>query len=186
MTDAQLKTHVRLWSAAARANGWKMLKGRLLSRPESELGPDARRVLAVGAQLARARSAAPVVKDLRYACYVIQLGCAKDTLKLTNHEIDLVWPFFRLLAEPCDITSISALLKFQRGEDPGAERRVEWYIRHRAPKAYADQVAHALGVSDWEDLDLAGKHRLARMLADRPRLDLEDAEVVMARENEPF
>ena len=42
MNDKQLKTHVRLWAAAARANGWKMSRGRLLSRPEAELSPDAR------------------------------------------------------------------------------------------------------------------------------------------------
>ncbi len=180
MTEAQ-KFHFYFpaWTACVKANGWRKEKGRLqLSGQQAEVGDqtsdfrpptseELAKVLTFATQRALTAGRSLTVDDLRHGCHVLALGRDKSSEDLTNTEVDRVVCLFKLLADPDDLTARLAWDAYERGEDPGAVKRVEYFIR-KCPDAYVRAVSHGLfGTRTWENLTVAQKRRLSMTLANR-------------------
>jgi hypothetical protein len=182
VTPAQkFKFYFPAWTAAVRANGWHMEHGRLTGSGITRWGEatdepargDAHPTTELAAVIGFARSLAAAahrglkVDDLRHGAHVLALGRDKSSAQLTNTELDRVVALFRLLAAPEDLAAIIAWDAYQRGEDPGALTRVEYFIR-RCPEAYVRSVCHGrFGTRNWESLTIAQKKLLGMTLANR-------------------
>jgi len=167
MTERQKKgLYFPNWSATVKANGWRMVSGRLqLGTLDSGLGSE---LVALGRQRAAALHRGCTVDDLRHAAHVLALGRDKSSTTLTNAELDRVVCLFRLLADPDDLKALTQWSAYQRGEDPGSEKRVDYFLSHAAPAAYAGRIAaDQFGTRNVDQLTPAQKRALAITLAHR-------------------
>jgi hypothetical protein len=106
MTPAQRTSYFRRWSAACRAQGWKMVKGRLAAEPLPAPGSEAALVLQWAVQLGLDQHRAPVMDDLRYAIHLVACGKAISSQKLNNRQIDRVFALLDLLTEPDNLNFV--------------------------------------------------------------------------------
>jgi len=160
MTSAQDKLYWRLWGAAARANDWVQVKGRLIAtRANAARSPDHARLWAQAAQLAAAETRAITVQDLRRAATLIAQShkshpSHKSHLALNNPQLDRLYSLLHLLADPDDL---DARLKH---DNPavGERERLCKRIAAAAPHAYIDRICRDrfedYTPPFWEDLPL--------------------------------
>ena len=106
MTSPQRTSYFRRWSAACRAQGWKMVKGRLAAEPLPPAGSEAALVLQWAVQLGLDQHRAPVMDDLRYAIHLVACGKAISSQKLNNRQIDRVFALLDLLSEPDNLNFV--------------------------------------------------------------------------------
>ena len=125
------------WSAVCRALGWRMVAGRLELGGGRAANEHRSRVIAAATAIAAKEHRAPTLDDLRHGCYVVALGCDRDTLKLNNREVDAVTSLFKLLV---DETNIAADLRLSNPDIGERERLVRAIIRLRVPDALIDEV----------------------------------------------
>lgn len=175
MTDAQkYKFYFPAWTACVAANNWRVSK-KAVVLDESRLTEEGRKVLTFARQRAAARDGVtpgrpqPVtLDDLRHGAHWLALGKDKSSENLTNADVDRVVTLFRLLQDPDDLDARMKWDAFERGEDPGEVKRLDWSIRNAAPEAYARTVSAGLfGSRSWELLTVAQKRRLAMTLNER-------------------
>lgn len=167
MTDRQkFRFYFPAWNACVKANGWRKVKGRLVLE-HSHQTEEMARVLIFGQQRAKMARRGLTVDDLRHGAHLLALGQDKSSEDLTNAEVDRVVTLFHLLTEPDNLTSRLAWDAYTRGEDPGAVKRVEYFIR-RCPEAYVRAVsADKFGTRAWENLPIAAKKQLSMTLKNR-------------------
>lgn len=168
MTDAQ-KFHFYFpaWNACVKANGWRKVKGRLQIAECEMRSAELNQVLVFAEQRATMALRGLSTDDLRHGCHIVALGKDKSSADLTNAEVDRVVTLFQLLTDPDDLTARLAWDAYQRGEDPGAVKRVEYFIR-RCPEAYVRAVsADKFGTRQWENLTVKQKGLLSMTLANR-------------------
>lgn len=170
MTDRQRKFFFfPAWSHAVQANHWHMAKKRLVI-PEDRLTDEGRAVLVCAQQRAINAGRGPTLDDLRHGCYILALGRDKETDHLTNDDVDRVVTLFNLLKDPDDLDARMKWDAYQRGEDPGADKRVDWFIKKAAPDAYVRAISESrFGSRQWEWLTLAQKRSLAMTLGERKK-----------------
>jgi hypothetical protein len=171
MTDAQ-KFHFYFpaWTACVKANGWRKVKGRLdlNSQPSTLNSPELTKVMTFAEQRAAMARRGLEIDDLRHGAHWLALGKDKSSQDLTNAEVDRVVTLFKLLANPLDLNARLAWDAYERGEDPGAVKRVEYFIR-RCPDAYVRAVsADKFGTRAWENLTVKQKGLLSMTLSNRP------------------
>jgi hypothetical protein len=173
MTAAQkFKFYFPAWTACVRANSWRKERGRLvghnLQPATGNLQPELAKVFTFATQRALQAGRSLAVDDLRHGCHLVALGRDKSSADLTNAEVDKVVTLFHLLANPDDLDARLGWDAYARGEDPGAVRRLEWFIVKSAPEAYIRSVsADKFGTRQWEQLTLPQKKHLAMTLANR-------------------
>lgn len=167
MTEAQkFKFYFPAWTACVRANGWRKEKSRLVLDASKQC-EELNKVLTFGTQRALTAGRSLTADDLRHGCHVLALGRDKSSEDLTNAELDRIVTLFQVLTDPDNLTSRLKWDAYERGEDPGAVQRVEYFIR-RCPDAYVRAVSHGLfGTRQWESLTVKQKGRLSMTLANR-------------------
>ena len=169
MTDAQkFKFYFPAWTACVKANGWRKTKGRLVLSLESKVpSPELAKMLVFAQQRATMARRGMEVDDLRHACHLLALGKDKSSNDLTNPELDRVVTLFQVLTDPDNLTARLKWDAYERGEDPGAVTRVEYFIR-RCPDSYVRAISAArFGTRDWENLTVKQKGLLSMTLANR-------------------
>ncbi len=163
------------WNNCCRANAWKV-QGGFATVDEARLSDESRKILAFARQRAMMRDGAVLLEaqpvrldDLRHAAHILALGRDKSSDKLTNAEVDRVVCLFKLLADPDDLGARLAWDAYQRGEDPGETKRLEYFIR-QTPEAYVRHIsADKFGTREWENLTQIQKRDLAKTLSQRNR-----------------
>lgn len=170
MTDAQkFGFYFPAWRQAVLANEWRMEKKRLVIA-EDRLTEEGRKVVVFGRQRAAQENRGPTIEDLRHGAHILALGRDKSSEDLNNAEVDRVVTLFRLLADPEDLAARLKWDAYQRGEDPGSVKRIEWFIEHAAPEEYVRAIAaDKYGTRTWENLTLGQKRSLAMTLAARKK-----------------
>lgn len=170
MTPAQkFKFYFPAWNDAVAANQWRMEQKRLVIA-ENRLTDEGRKIVALARQRAALNQRGPVLDDLRHAAHIFALGKDKSSEALTNQETDKVVTLFRLLTDPEDLDAVMAWQAYQRGDDPGAHKRIEWFITHAAPDEYTRAIAaDKFGTRQWENLGIGEKRNLATTLANRKK-----------------
>lgn len=168
MTNAQkFKFYFPAWTACTRANGWRMSKGILRFDPQ-QLTEESSKVMTFARQRAVMEKRPMTVDDLRHGAHWLALGKDKSSEHLTNAELDRVVALFRLLTAPEDLGARMTQDAYDRGEDPGAVQRLDYFIRTSAPDAYVRKVSLDMcHTRDWEDLAVGQKQTLARALSQR-------------------
>lgn len=168
MTDKQkFKFYFPAWSACCKANGWRMSKGILQFDPE-QLTAKSSKVMTFARQRAVMANRPMTVDDLRHGAHWLALGKDKSSEHLTNAELDRVVALFKVLGNPDDLGARLKQDAYERGEDPGAIERLNYFIRTSAPAAYVEKVSLDMcGTRDWESLPIAQKHVLSRALSQR-------------------
>jgi hypothetical protein len=131
MTAPQHQKYIRDWSTCAKANGWKMVKGRLVL-DEAKLNEHGRKVLAAATAIAAAQHRAPVLEDLRHGIHVVALGRDKSSKVMKNAECDAVFALLKLLVNDCDLGADMKFAKPDRGE---RERLLIYISRLKIPEA---------------------------------------------------
>jgi hypothetical protein len=169
MTDSQKKFfYFPAWNACVQANGWRMAKGRLVVKAEARMqNAELNHVFTFAEQRAMMARRGLTKDDLRHGCHLLALGRDKSSNDLTNADLDHVVTLFRLLTNPLDLNARLAWDAYARGEDPGAVKRVEYFIR-RCPEAYVRAIAaDKFGTRNWENLTVKQKGLLSMTLANR-------------------
>jgi hypothetical protein len=172
MTEAQkFKFYFPAWNRCVRANGWFTRDGAAVV-DEARLNEEGRKVLAIARQrsLATRHSPLATLDDLRHAAHIVALGHDKSSEHLTNAEVDRVVCLFNLLANPNNLSAITQWGAYQRGENPGALKRQNYFIHSRAPDAVLRKLTYDLTsgrTRDPEALDDNERANLARLLAQR-------------------
>lgn len=167
MTDRQkFRLYLPAWGACARANGWRMVKGRLVGRGLEDApggGAELVSVIAAARQIAAARHRAAMPDDIRHGCHVVALGRDRSSGDLSNAEVDRVVSLFRVLTDPDDLDARLAW------DNPGlAEaRRVEWFLGQAAPEYVARLARDIYGTERWQSLPVEKQRRLSRLVGKR-------------------
>jgi len=171
MTRRQLlRLYWPAWNRAARAQGWRLVRGRLAAPPRTLWGgPVTTSLLAEIWRLAelraRASHRAPTPDDLRHATHIAALGYDRSSRELLDLELDRVLAAFRLLADPDDL---EAMIQWQ-DRRAGERRRREWWLRHRIPPHYLREIMKDVyGHADLSRLDHDELGRLYATLRHRP------------------
>ena len=173
MTPPQHKKYIRDWAAGAKANGWKMVKGRLVIN-ESKLNDHGRKVYAAAVQRAGSEHRAPVLEDLRHGIHVVALGRDKSSKAMNNRETDAVFALFKLLVNECDL---AAQLKLSNPDIGERERLVIRIERLKIPEAIVLEIcrksfAPVFNGTHYEDLPLPSLRALCGILTEiRERKD---------------
>lgn len=188
MTDAQkFRFYFPAWTACVRANGWHMAKGRLAGAIEpGTRSAEHSAVIEHAQRFAVASGRTLNLETLRHGAHIVALGRDKSSADLSNQELERVVALFAVVADPDDLAARLTWDAYQRGEDPGAVKRVEWFIR-RCPDAYARAVAQdKFGTRQWENLTLAQKRTLSLTLKNRFASRPEPKPAPVDAENNPF
>ena len=173
MTPPQHKKYIRDWASCAKANGWKMVKGRLVMN-EARLNDHGRKVHAAAVQRAGGEHRAPVLEDLRHGIHVVALGRDKSSKTMNNRETDAVFALFKLLVNECDIAADWKLNKPEIGE---RERLLIRINRLGIPDAIILEIcrksfAPVFNGTHYEDLPLPSLRALCGILTEiRERKD---------------
>ena len=183
MTEKQLRRfYFPAWRKCAEVNDWVMEKRRLVAnlRKQREAwgsfaGLDhpirvaGLAVIDYAEQLAAERHCAVTAEDLRHGCNLVATkGRKSSSQDFGNTETDKVVWLFRLLENPDDLDAVMNWLAYERGEDPGAVKRIRFFIANKAPDAYIRQIsADKFGSRMWEWLELGQLQQLATTLANR-------------------
>ena len=173
MTPPQHKKYIRDWAGCAQANGWKMVKGRLVMN-EARLNDHGRKVHAAAVQRAGGEHRAPVLEDLRHGIHVVALGRDKSSKTMNNRETDAVFALFKLLVNECDIAADQDLSNPDRGE---LKRLLIRIHRLGIPDAIilkicANSFAPVFNGTQYEDLPLPSLRALCGILTEiRERKD---------------
>lgn len=164
MSPAQkFKFYFPAWTACVAANGWRTAH-KTVVLDEARLTDEGRKVVTFARQRASARTRLLTLDDLRHGAHVLALGRDKSSADLANHEVDRIVTLFQLLADPDNLDARLKWDAYQRGEDPGALRRVEWMIRS-VPEALARSIAQdMIGTRNWERASAEEKRVLARRI----------------------
>jgi hypothetical protein len=169
MTDKQRQRFFfPAWNACCRSLGWKMIDSRLITGDVAALNQHAQRVVAVATAMAARTHRAPVLDDLRHAVYVIVLGRDKDTLKLSNGEVDKIVSFFKLMVEE---TNLEADIRLNHPAIAEREALVVKIQRLKVPFAVIDQVcrrsyAPVYTAPHWDQLPLPNIRALLGVLTE--------------------
>jgi len=167
MTAPQHQKYIRDWSTCAKANGWKMVKGRLVL-DEAKLNEHGRKVLAAATAIAAAQHRAPVLEDLRHGVHVVALGRDKSSKVMKNAECDAVFALLKLLVNDCDIKAGMDLDDPDRGE---RLRLLVYISRLKIPEAIILAVcrksfAPVFNGTHYEDLPLVSLRSLVGILTE--------------------
>lgn len=175
MTDAQkFRFYFPAWNDCVRANNWRV-ENKFVVIDNSRLTAEGRVVLTFAQQRATMRDGAtpgrpqPVtMDDLRHGAHWLALGRDKSSEHLNNAEVDRVVALFRLLQDPDDLGARMKWDAFQRGEDPGEVKRLDYAITHAAPDGYVRKISEdKFGSRQWEWLTVAQKRQLLVTLKER-------------------
>jgi hypothetical protein len=165
--NQKFKFYFPAWNDCCQANSWRMEKKRLVI-DESRITEEGRKVLTLARQRAQMANRPTAVDDMRHGAHILALGRDKSSEHLTNAEVDRVVTLFRLLQDPEDLDAVMKWQSYQRGEDPGEIKRLDYAIGHAAPDAYVRQIcADRFGTRMWEDLEKSQKRQLAMTLKER-------------------
>lgn len=182
MTDAQ-KFHFYFpaWNACVKANGWRKVKGRLVGnglepstldlRPSTD---ELAKVLIFAQQRATMDLRGLAVEDIRHGAHILALGKDKSSEHLTDDDLDRCVCLFNVLADPLFLGTEDKFGRvqwdaYQRGENPGAERRINWMIRS-IPEALARKIAvDMIHTRNWESADIEHRRILARRISQYKR-----------------
>jgi hypothetical protein len=192
MTEKQQKRfYFPAWRSCSQQLDWIMSRGRLAAagadtrKRLGELPEPARsameQVLNYAEVLAAKLHGAVTAEDLRHGCNLVATGGKKSSSgDMTNTEVDRVVTLFKLLENPLNIEASIAWLAYQRGEDPGAVKRILYFIKHAAPEAYVRKIAaDRFGTRRWENMDLGQLKQLAMMLSVRKAASVRPIEMWM-------
>lgn len=162
--------YFRRWSAVAKHNHWRMVKGRL--DPEAVLsGSEAHEHVAAAAHIrARREHRGVTADDLRHGCHVVALrGRDKSHTQFANRDFDallVLWgddqTITGLLLAPADL---AATMHLQNPELKTRERYLHWLRTECLAGYVASESARIHGTQDWEtlpDAQLAGLHNHLR------------------------
>ena len=165
MTDLQrTRFYFPAWNLCCRANGWKMAGSRLVF-DAGALTEEGRKAVTLANQRALMEHRPVTLDDLRHGVHIVALGRDKSSEHLTNAEVDRVVALFHYLRAPEDLTAVMKWTAYERGEDPGQLRRIEFVIRS-VPEALQRHIAlDMIGTRDWESASLAQKLILSRRIA---------------------
>lgn len=169
LTKPQIDLHWRAYGAVVGTNHWRMQDSRLV--PEANRGDGSqwhRKVWAFAEVIARQNARAVTPDDLRKGAYTFALGKLKSLTKFDNRDLDRVLALMRLLVNPDDLDAVMKHEAYQRGEDPGMERRLDAGIAMKAPEAYIAAVSLGkFGTKDWRNLNTWQKRDLNMTLSSR-------------------
>ncbi len=166
MTDSQkFKFYFPSWNRCAKANSWKMSKGRLVAEPQSNsLLPELSQVWTYARQIADREHRGIEPNDLRHGCHIVALRHDKSSEQLTNKEVNRVVALFDLLADPDDL---AARIKWENPENSDKASLIA-AIKARAPYAYVAAIAQdQCGTKDWESLQTWQLQNLLRTVNKR-------------------
>jgi len=172
MTKAQETMYWRRWGAVARANRWRMVKGRLdeaavLGATEAHL-----KVAAAAAAIALQGHRSITAEDLRHGCHVVACGRDMGHGRMGNKEFDQVLNYWGderlvrgLLIEPLDLGS-----EIHR-TNPGLKSRERhlWFLREECLMGYvASECQRIYGTKDLEGLGDVELAALSNHMRKRP------------------
>jgi hypothetical protein len=152
-------------------------KGQLVVDQE-RLTDEGRAVFTLARQRALSESRPMKLDDMRHAAHIVALKRDKSSEHLTNKELDRVVCLFHVLEDPDLLgddkrSGLMQWMAYERGEDPGAAKRVEWFIANAAPEEYTRAISQdKFGTRQWEWLTPAQKNDLAKTLSERRRAKL--------------
>lgn len=181
-TSQKFKFYFPAWNAAVRANGWHVIHKQVIV-DETRLSAEGLKVLAFARQRAQSRVAREQISafqlsqfqhlsldDLRHGAHMLAIKRDKSSKDITNAEMDRIVCLFNVLAEPEFLGTKHKMGRldwdaYERGEDPGAMRRLHWVIES-VPEAIARHIAaDMIHRRDWEFANIADKRTLARRIA---------------------
>lgn len=180
MTPPQHKFYLRRWAAVVRANGWRMVKGRLAenavgresSRAAAPASPHHQAVFAAAEQLAALQHRALTADDLRHACHVVALGRDKSSKDFSNRDFDrllVYWGDERtitgLLLEPLDLAADI----HRANPDLKTRARHQHFLQHECLGGYVmSECERIFHTKEWEALPTHQLIQLSAHLRARP------------------
>ena len=169
MTDDQrTRFYFPAWNRCARANNWRMAKGRLTAEePHGDiLIPELAQVWNCARQLADQEHRGITPRDLRYGCHIVAIQRPKRSESLTNSEVNRVVDLFNRLAD----TNSESLQAASRWADPTIAQRQSLIaaIEKLSPHAYVAEISFdQCGTRDWKSVSIESLQCFLRTVKNR-------------------